>query len=981
MKRFGRLSALLSVGCLVLAVLFAISAPVRADSFYAEGDCGENVTYMLKSDGTLVISGTGPMADYSPESPAPWHNLRLRVKSVVIEAGVTAIGDYAFDFCVYITDVTIPASVTHIGANAFDRISYLDNLHLPDLSTWLNMSLENFKSNPLVDSYEGNMYIGGQLLTEIVIPQGTTEIMDYAFHSLTDVTSVSIPESVQYIGAYAFNMCRGLKEVTIPDGVSAIEDYTFYMCISMTSVSIPSSVTSVGAHAFDMCYGLTSITLPEKATEFGDSAFANTRFTAISIPSGTKTIPASFLYGNCSLVTISIPESVTSVGESAFFNCIDLANIYITDVAAWMNLSFANENSDPMRVSSKDKNLYLDGEPVTHLVIPSGVTGIEAYRLSHCTFQGVTIPDTVTKIGSHAFLECKNLKEVTVPGSVKSLGNYIFKGCTSLESAILENGITTTGRGTFEDCNKLVSLDLAESVTTIGAYALAKAGVKELDLPDNLATIEGYAFYQNYALKSVTFPDSLTTLEGNAFRETRLLEVVTFGRGMPDIPGGVFVECSNLDQLNFADNTTSIGDYAFAGSSVDHVKLPDSCLSIGDYAFENCQVKTVDFGNGLKTIGDYAFYKCSLQHVDIPNSVETIGDHAFYYNAYMRTITLGTGVKSIEASIIDSYLASFDHVFYRGTEEQYAAIDIKYNTYLNGAMHHFLVEDVEYGDYMLIYSPTTNLHYLPGSDVLEHLGPGDYYELHLNCDVDTTYTGLLPWNEAVWYIKDGVLQLDHNGLVDFLGQKYYIKAGKWNKRYGLLKVDNSWVYLGEGIVQEKFEGVVEHLSTKVYITNGYVDFNKTDVVEYQGTLYYIRYGLWADTFDGMVKGSDGAWRYMQDGVFTGKYTGLAKNAVGWWYVKNGLVDTSYSGLVDYSTGTWYIKNGQPQMTYTGLISFEGSYWYIKGGMVQKTYTGIVSFNGGYWYVADGKVDFTYNGTYTSGNRTYSIVYGQATIVA
>ena len=170
--------------------------------------------------------------------------------SVVIGNSVTSIGYEAFYDCSGLTSIEIPNSVTSIGDEAFYECESLKEVHISDLATWCNIDFENASANPLC--YAKNLYLDGELVTELAIPDGVTEIKGYAFYGCTGLTSIEIPNSVTSIGTSAFYGCTGL-----------------------TSIEIPNSVTSIGSHAFSHCYSLTSITIPNSVTSIGSSAFYN----------------------------------------------------------------------------------------------------------------------------------------------------------------------------------------------------------------------------------------------------------------------------------------------------------------------------------------------------------------------------------------------------------------------------------------------------------------------------------------------------------------------------------------------------------------------------------------------------------------------------------------------------------------------------------------------------------------------------------
>ncbi len=205
----------------LFALIVAICATTLAwadDS----GSCGENVTYSyVSSTGTLTISGTGAMTNYNSSNRPSWYNYRSSIKKVVINNGVTSIGEEAFYNCTGLPSITIPNSVTSIGIDAF---------------------------------------YGCEGLTSVTIPNSVTSIGERAFKYCYGLTSVTIPNSVTSIGDWAFSYCTGLTSITIPNSVTSIGDWAFMEC-TLTSITIGNGVTSIGDWAFYDCTGLTSMTV------------------------------------------------------------------------------------------------------------------------------------------------------------------------------------------------------------------------------------------------------------------------------------------------------------------------------------------------------------------------------------------------------------------------------------------------------------------------------------------------------------------------------------------------------------------------------------------------------------------------------------------------------------------------------------------------------------------------------------------------
>ena len=268
---------------LLILTLFSFSA------IHAEEDNGIN--WNLSEDGTLTISGKN-MPDYD-FSGAPWHIDREKIKKVIIEKGVTNIGDCAFSEFSNLTSITIPNSVTSVGKSAFLGCSDLISIAIPNSV----MNIENFAfylcsslasitipNSVMSIGYSAFSYCEG--LTSITVEKGNTKydsrdncnaIIETNTNKLiAGCKNTTIPNSVTSIGESAFYHCSGLTSITIPNSVTSIGNYAFISCSGLTSITIPNSVTSIGSYAFSDCSGLTSITF-ERSTlpEFGKYVFYN----------------------------------------------------------------------------------------------------------------------------------------------------------------------------------------------------------------------------------------------------------------------------------------------------------------------------------------------------------------------------------------------------------------------------------------------------------------------------------------------------------------------------------------------------------------------------------------------------------------------------------------------------------------------------------------------------------------------------------
>lgn len=241
-----------------------------------ESEESEDFSWDL-TDGVLTISGQGDMPNYDTFHGRPWDS--GKIENIIINDGITSIGDFAFYECKDLTSVTIPDSVTSIGSGAFCNcrdftITFPESITSIACNAFLGTAwLDNRKKeNPLV-IINHIMFDGKHCSGDLIIPDDVVIIGDYAFED-ADLTSVTIPNGVTSIGAYAFYECDDLKSVTIPDGVTSIGELAFGLCYALTEVVIPDSVTSIDSGVFSGCRSLKSITIPENVTSIGDDAFA-----------------------------------------------------------------------------------------------------------------------------------------------------------------------------------------------------------------------------------------------------------------------------------------------------------------------------------------------------------------------------------------------------------------------------------------------------------------------------------------------------------------------------------------------------------------------------------------------------------------------------------------------------------------------------------------------------------------------------------
>ncbi len=330
---FASLTALscFCVSCLpitkqISSMYSVIANAEDTEEIVTSGTCGENLTWNFeKSTGTLTISGTGAMTNYT--GTFPWRDLRLNIKKVILENGVTTIGKYAFSFCYALESVIIPDSVITIEECTFYDCSALESIVISDSVTTIEFDafentpwLENKKNkNPFV-IVNGILIDGKACEGDIVIPNGVTSIAKYAFMFCDSLTSVTIPNSVTTIGNGAFYGCDGLESVTIPDSVTSIGDKVFKSCKSLISIYVDENNLHYSSQ--------DNILFDKNKSELITFPIKNNIIEYI-IPDSVTTIGNEAFEGCDALESVTIPDSVTKIGEYAFYDCTSLTSITI----------------------------------------------------------------------------------------------------------------------------------------------------------------------------------------------------------------------------------------------------------------------------------------------------------------------------------------------------------------------------------------------------------------------------------------------------------------------------------------------------------------------------------------------------------------------------------------------------------------------------------------------------------------------------
>ena len=428
----------------------------------AGGKCGENLTWVLNSDGELIISGTGAMDDYT--DAAPWSEYADDILSVTVKDGVTSVGDNAFYACSSLQKVDLPQTLTSIGAYAFYECPLLTFIVVPDAVDTIGdyalgyvyseeigdaIAVEGYgiygtagsAANEYADIYgldfyaiapnpngsdsdnSGNEGFGEQEPVAQVLDSGAcgTSVQWTFYDDGTLVISgTGAMDDYEDVAPWEAYLAQ-ITSVVIEEGVTSIGNSAFYGYSALTSVSIADTVTRIGEYAFYECPALLELTVPASVTEIGAYAIGFVYDAAIE---NVKAVEGFVLYGASASAadTYAKENGLTFGKEVAQGTCgQDLTWVFYS--TGKLVISGTGDMDNFEDVTPWEEHLY----DILSVEIEEGVTGI----------------------GDSAFYGCRNLKAVSIPKSVARIGSFAFYECYALTSVKLGNAVTNVGPYAF----------------------------------------------------------------------------------------------------------------------------------------------------------------------------------------------------------------------------------------------------------------------------------------------------------------------------------------------------------------------------------------------------------------------------------------------------------------------------------------------------------------------------------------------------
>lgn len=489
--------------------------------------------------------------------------------SITLNDGTESISNYAFAGCSNVSELTLCSTLKNIGYQAFSSI-YNARINIPNIESWCNISLEQNGggsdiSNPL--SYGGQLYTGDTLVSDIVIPEGITTINAYAFYKYSSLSTLSIADSVTEIQTFAFGE-TSVTSVNLGDGVETIGNSAFYSCTSLSSVSFGSNLRTIGYSAFENT-AITTIALGNEVTTINGDAFNYcTQLASVSFGNKLKSIQRYAFRNDYNITSLVFPDSLELIGDGAFdgctslqsvtfgshlksigdnaFNICPVVEVNIASIESWCSV----EHIGLYPIMYTSHSLTLDGQTVTSVVIPDGIT----------------------RIGRQAFAYCEQISEVVIPNSVVSIGEQAFD-----ETAWLNNqpdGLIILGRVIYQ-----YKGTIAEPTTII--------------VSDDIKSICASAFANQSQLSAIEFPDTLQEIGSNAFKGCTSLQNIVLPSSIDTVNPSTFENCSALESVEIAEGVKIINEIAFGGCvNLKTIILPKSLESVYFGAFSTCNALT-----------------------------------------------------------------------------------------------------------------------------------------------------------------------------------------------------------------------------------------------------------------------------------------------------------------------------------------------------------------------------------------------------
>ena len=592
--------------------------------------------------------------------------------SIALPQNLTTIGSFAY--CSSLTSVVIPDGVTSLEENAFRSCTSLRSVTLPpSMSTLPTYAFQDCTSLTSIDmSACANSTIGMSAfegctaLESITFSSYLTTVNSSAFRNCSSLKAVDFPDRLLTLEGSVFSGCSSLETVNLPMSLASIGSYTFSNCTSLKSIELPNILMTIETYTFQNCKQLETVKMPVGLMTISSNAFQGcSSLKSINIPGGVQTISSS-AFQNCGLEEVTFEEGLTELENNSFAGCYQLKRV--TFPASIKTVAGFND-------SGVQEVVFAEG------AAPESVLEQAFYNCD--SLRTITLPNSITTMGTAVFSGCLNLQSVTLPTGITQIPANTFSECPNLRSLDIPEGVTSIGYDAFVRCYKLASVKFPSTLRTIGGSAFYQSGIESITLPEGVTTIYGSTFYNCDSLRTVVLPSTLTrittryndddTSSGNApFSDCDRLSAFDASKApLEEICEGAFSSldirtlnlsaskftavpnrlcygCDSLRTVVLPATVTSIGESAFGRCrKLSSVNLPEETTTVEEGAFQNCDTLRWDgLPENLASVGRYAFSGTTFADLTLPASLASVTQRAFS-NCVFNNLTIPSTVTSI----------------------------------------------------------------------------------------------------------------------------------------------------------------------------------------------------------------------------------------------------------------------------------------------------------------------------------------------
>lgn len=654
---------------------------------------------------TLTFKGEGAIPDYAYNDRKPWGEQFLsgpdtnyipleKVKKVVIDKGITRVGEHAFNSFGKVTEVELPESLTEIGNDAFNGCKALTSITIPEK----------------VETIGADAFYMCSALSKITLSNNLTHIGKTAFCS-TGLESVTLPSSLTSMGESVFSNCEALKTVSFNENckLEELPVATFSHCTALSLVELPKNLKTIGKYAFYECGALKGIDLPDTLEEIGENAFNTSGLVSLEIPSNVQKLGRDS-FGSCAgLKRVALGDNITERGNGVFSGCSDPEKYMLY---SGTKEEFQNKLSGLNAVANSTDFtvIYNYKKGVVNASIEAG-SGIGKATIKWDKYYD--IDPAKDSAGYKIEMKNENGEWIDVPNDqitdneldseIKKLEpgkEYIFKVLAFYNEQMVSKKTAESGELSITPSNVIKSGTIGENnnitweispAEESGKFILTISGegdmpdfsdnsgqpwknwsyngdicssdsISQIIIKDGITGIGDSTFLSLKGVTEVTLPEGLKTIGSKAFGSCKELGSLILPESLKTIGSYAFRSCEKLSSLTLKEGLESIDEFAFSETALTSISIPGSVKAIGRYAFAfNEKLDTVGLKEGLETIDTCAFQQCPIKDITIPASVKEIGTaEGSPFCACPELVSIRVAGNNSYVRVIDGVLFSKD---------------------------------------------------------------------------------------------------------------------------------------------------------------------------------------------------------------------------------------------------------------------------------------------------------------------------------